>query len=129
MEITTDFYAKGYYPGSNGWIIPARTESPWFWALIVYDTAIIVVCMALSYRLKKATKSQRKRKQAGILFISSAASLVTGLTIMTFVSILEFDIPDITPIAGAIWSVGIFYSIVKYKLMAMTPAFIAESLF
>lgn len=41
----------------------------------------------------------------------------------------KLDIPDITPISGAVWSIGIFSAIVKYKLLSMNPAFIADNLF
>ena len=128
-EIVSDFYAKAYIHGSNGWIISARTDSIWFWAsiayIIIYFSANIFIC----YRLQKTAGSQRERKQARVLTITSTLSLFIGLIIMVIVSILEYDIPDLTPLTGVIWSVGIFYTIVKYKLMAMTPSFIADNLF
>ncbi len=128
-EITTDFFAKAYSRGSNGWIISARIDSMWFWALITYCIIYAGVCVLLSYRRQKTAISLRERKQAGVLLILCAASLITGLIIVAFAFILRSDIPDITSIAVAIWSVGIFYAINKYKMMAMTPAFIAENLF
>ncbi|MEN6562893.1 MAG: EAL domain-containing protein [Christensenella sp.] len=73
--------------------------------------------------------SQRERKQARLLTITATASLLTGLAIMVLSLIPKFDIPDITPTSGAIWSFGIYYAIVKYKLLSMTPAFIADNLF
>ncbi len=128
-EITTDFFAKTYSHGSNGWIISAQIGSMWFWALIAYCIIYAGVCVLLSYRRQKTAISLRERKQAGVLLILCAASLFTGLIIVAFAFILRSDIPDITSIAVAIWSVGIFYAINKYKMMAMTPAFIAENLF
>src|ERR1035437_78697 len=129
MEITVDFYAKAYIRGSNGWTITARTDSMWFWASIAYIVVYISICIFISYRLHKTAIAQRERKQARVLLITSAASLIAGLAIMVFVSILKLDIPDVTPISGAVWSVGIFYAINKYQMMAMTPSFIAENLF
>jgi diguanylate cyclase (GGDEF)-like protein/PAS domain S-box-containing protein len=129
VEITADFYTTANAPGSNGWIITANTDSIWPWALIGYDAIIVIICMLLSRRLMQTTTSQRERKQAGVLFIASAASLGAGLAITVVGSLLELNIPDITPMAGVIWSIGIFYAINQYKLMAMTPSFIADSLF
>ncbi len=129
VELTADFYITSNAPGNNGWIITGNTDSPWFWALIAYDTIVVIICMLLSRQLIKTSDSQRECKQARILFIASAASLVTGLVITLFGSILMLDLPDITPVAGAIWSFGIFYAINQYKLMSMTPSLIADSLF
>jgi len=128
-EITTDFFAKAYSHGSNGWIISARTDSMWFWAFIAYIVVYDSFCIFINFRLQKTAISLRERKQARVLFVTTAASLLVGLTIVAFAFILRSDIPDITSIAVAIWSVGIFYAIKKYKMMAMTPSFIAENLF
>jgi diguanylate cyclase len=129
MEVAIDFYAKAYIHGSNGWIITARTESIWFWASIIYIIVYFSTNILISYRFQKTGLSQRERKQARLLTITATASLLTGLVIMTLTLIPKFDIPDVTPISGAIWSIGIFYAIVKYKLLSMNPAFIADNLF
>jgi len=128
-EITSGFYAKAYSRGSNGWIISAQTDSMWFWSSIIFIIVYISSSIIISYRMQKRATSQRERKQARILIITSVLSLFTGLFLMVSTSVLEFNIPDITPMAIAIWSFGIYYSIAKYKLMAMTPSFIAENLF
>ena len=129
-EITTDFFAEGAYSHeSNGWIVSARTDSMWFWALIAYYIVYVGACILISYRWQKTAISQRERKQTRMLFISAASALLTGLVILVFTAILRSDIPETTSIAGAIWSIGIFYAIVKYRMMAMTPSFIAENLF
>ena len=129
MEITTDFYVKAYFYGINGWTISARTDSAWFWASIVYIVVYIGGCIFLSYGIRKTAVAQRTRKQAMVLFVTSVTSLLAGLIIMVLVSTLALDIPDVTPISGAIWSVGIFIAIFRYKLLAMTPSVIAENLF
>jgi len=129
MEITTDFFTKTYSHGSNGWIVSARTDSMWFWALIAYYIVYIGACILISYRWQKTAISQRERKQTRMLFISAASSLLTGLAILVFTAILRSDTPETTSIAGAIWSIGMFYAISRYQMMAMTPSFIAESLF
>lgn len=129
MEIVFDFYAKAYLLGSNGWIVTARTDSLWFWASIIYIIVYFSANILISYRFQKTVLSQREQKQARLLTITATASLLTGLAIMALTLFPEFDIPDVTPISGAIWSIGIFYAIVKYKLLSMNPAFIAENLF
>jgi len=129
MEVTFDFYVKSYFHGLNGWIITAQTDSIWFITSLVYIVAYTGACILLSSRFLKTVITQRERKQAKVLIFTSAISLLAGLIIMVVVSILELDIPDITPISGALWSVGLYYAIVKYKLLSLTPSFIAENLF
>jgi len=128
-EIISDFYVKAYSRGGNGWIITVRTDSIWFWALIIYDVVYIGACILICYSLQKTAVLHRERKQARVLLISSALSLFAGLVITFLISVQKFNIPDITPMSGAIWSIGIYYTIVRYKLMAMTPSYIAENLF
>ena len=128
-EITVDFYAKSYIQGRNGWTVIARTDSMWFWVSIIYVMGYIVLCVLICYRVQKKAVAHREKKQAGALAITGAISLLTGMSIVVFVSVLALDIPDVTPISGTVWSVGIFYAIIKYRMMAMTPSFIAENLF
>lgn len=129
LEIANDFYAKAYSLGSNGWTVSARTDSLWFWAWTVQFVVYICLCIGMSYGWGKKATSLRERKQTRVIYITATISLLIGLAIMVVVSILGVDIPDITPITGMCWSLGIFYAIVKYRLMAMTPSFIAENLF
>lgn len=101
----------------------------WFWLVIAYGTVYISACVLTGYWYQKTEISQRERKQARALFITSAVFLLTGLIIIAFTAIMRSDIPQISAMAEAIWAIGIYYAIVKYKLMAMIPAFIAENLF
>lgn len=129
LEVTIDFYAKAYVRGNNGWLIIARTDSILFWMSLLYIVAYMIANLFVCYRFRKTLTTPRERDQARLLIITAEASLIIGLVIMVMASILEYDLPDISPLSGAIWSIGIFYAIIRYKLLAMTPAFIAESLF
>ncbi len=129
MEVVLDTYVESYSLGSMGWIINARTESVWFWAAIAYSIVYILAVIVMLYRYRKTTDSQRERKQAGVMIVTAVISLLAGLVIMVLTSILKLNIPDATPISSAIWALGIYYSIVRFKMMAMTPSFVAENLF
>ncbi len=128
-EIASGFYVKEYSKGSNGWTVTVQTDSLWFWALIAYNIIFIGICAVIGYNWQKTGTTKRVRRQAQILLASSSLSLLVGLGIMVVVTMLPYNIPDITAVAGAIWSIGIFYAIVRYKLLAMTPSFIADNLF
>lgn len=129
MEIVFDFYSKGYIASKNGWIVAAHTDSVWFIASILYIVAYIVTCIILSIQFQRTVGTLREKNQARVLIITSVVSLIAGLAVMFVSSIQELNIPDVTPISGAIWSVGIYYAIAKYKLLLLTPSFIAENLF
>ena len=129
MEIVFDFYSKGYIQSKNGWIVAAQTDSIWFIMSIIFIVVYIVACVILSIRFRRTAGTLREKNQAKVLIVTSVVSLLAGLAIMAVSSILELDIPDITPISGAIWSVGIYFAIAKYKLLLLTPTYIAENLY
>lgn len=129
LEIVFDFYVKSYVRGEYGWSIVAQTDSVLFIASIVYIVVYFTACILLSLIFSRTGITPREKKQAKVLMITSTMSLLIGLAIMVVVSVFEVDIPDITPISGAIWSFGIYYAIVKYQLLSLTPSFIAENLF
>jgi len=128
-EVVFDFYAQDYFLSQSGWIVVARTDSFLFVASLVYIVAYICTCIVLSYQYRKTVSSFRERGQARVLIIVSVLSLATGLTILFISSIPGLAIPDITPISGAIWAIGIFYAIERYQLLSLTPSIIADNLF
>lgn len=129
METVYDTYVESYTLGSNGWIINAKTESVWFWAAIAYSVVYVLAVIVMLIRYRKTVNSPRERSQAKVMIVTAVISLLAGLIIMALTSIAKLNIPDATPIASAIWAYGIFFSIVKFKMMAMTPSFVAENLF
>ena len=129
FEVAIDFYAQDYILGQNGWIVVPRTDSFLFVASLVYIVIYICACIFLSYRYRKTVSSFRERGQAGVLIIVSVLSLVAGLTILFIPAFLGIAVPDITPLSGAIWSIGIFYAIERFQLLSMAPEIIADNLF
>ena len=129
MEIGFDFYSQSYIRGKNGWTIVARTDSIWFLASILFIISYIAGCIVLSTRFRKTSSEIREKSQARVLIYTSAVSLLIGLIIMVISSVLDLNIPDVTPLAGAIWSGGIYYAIARYKLLSLTPSYIAENLY
>lgn len=129
LEVVHSFYVKDYVLGSYGWVVTAQTESVWFWTSLAYIISYIVASIVISHILQITATSQREKKQAVILILTSGISLIVGLMITVLTSTMGLDIPDVTPLTAAIWSIGIYYAIVKYKMMTMTPSIIAENLF
>ncbi|MFH2117910.1 MAG: HD domain-containing phosphohydrolase [Bacillota bacterium] len=128
-EITSEFLIKTYSHESNGWIISSPIDSMWFWSSITFTIVYFSFGIGANYRMKKRASTQRERKQTSLLISTAILSLLIGLAFMGSATMMGFDIPDVSPIAVAILMFGIYYSIVKYNLMAMTPSIIAENLF
>ena len=129
MEVAFDFYSDSYVLGQYGWVVIAQTDSIWFATSLMYIVGYIVACVILSARFGKTAGTIREKNQARVLHYTAAISLLIGLIILVVSTVLVSDLPDITPISGAIWSVGIYYAIAKYKLLLLTPSYIAENLY
>jgi len=129
LEIVFDFYAKGYTQSRNGWVVIAQTDSIWFILSIVFIISFIVTCILLGIQFRKKADSLREKNQATVLIYTSAVSLLLGMLILVVSTVLDSSIPDLTPISGAVWSIGIYYAIAKYKLLSLTPSYIAENLY
>ena len=76
-------------------------------------------------RWRKADSS-RERKQARIVSLSCLITFIFGFVLYT-ISVIKVDAPNLSPIVVVIWSSGIFYGIVKYRLMVLSPSIAAES--
>lgn len=129
VEITSDFYAKDYFHGSNGWIMSARTDSIWYWASNFHYMLYVILCLFLIYRWRKIVVSPRERRQFSVILISGALTFIVGTLILVYVTILDTNFPDVSSVAVMILSIGIFYAIGKYKLMVLTPTIAAENIF
>jgi len=128
-QFTTGFFVKNYFHGSNGWTVSAPTDSIWYWFAYIYYTVYMAFCLFLCYRLRKKAASPRERKHSGLILNSGILTLIIGTIINVYVTNFNTNIPDITPAVMIIWSMGIFYAIVKYKLMVLTPTIAAENIF
>jgi len=118
-----------YYYGSNGWTISAPIDSTWYWAAYIYYVVYMAFCLFICYRLRKEATSSRERKRSAIILGSGILAFIIGTIVNVYVTIINTNIPDISPAVMIIWFMGICYAIVKYKLMVLTPTIAAENIF
>lgn len=127
LEFTSNFHAIDYVYTSNGWVLIARTDSILFLAYNLQYAFYISIGVFLCFMWWRKADSSRERKQASIVSLSCLITFIFGLVLYT-ISIIKVDAPNLSPIVVVIWSLGILYGIVKYRLMTLSPSLASESI-
>jgi len=124
----TGFLIVDYSKVSYGWSM-IMSESIWLYLYYLYYLSFTIGGLSLILNFKKKTKEPIKKKQAGIIFVTTLIPLI--LSTLTEVVLPELNIqtiPSLANIITLIWAFGIAYAIVKYKLMVITLTAAAESI-
>ena len=129
QSIKQDLYFRDVTYSQYGWRTIANSESAWYWTFILLTGLSGIINMYLCYSTLKSCTSIRERKQSKIIVFSTMLSfLVTMGYHLLVVVVIKANIPDITVVGLMIWLLGIVYSIVRYRLMLLSPSFAADSI-
>ncbi|MHB1043382.1 MAG: PAS domain S-box protein [Eubacteriales bacterium] len=114
-----DFILKDF-----GWSEVSATDSVWYWFFIAY-LCYLAVGVFITRQWGNKSRIIREKKQAKTIVLTTIIAIIfgslRGIIFPAFeMHILPSSLLDI--IVTLIWTVGIWYSIVKYKLMIFTPA-------
>ena len=127
MQFTTGFYAKDFVYTKYGWIAITNTESILFWLFnLQYLTFTLTSIILSSLKWKKAV-TQREKDQARTITVSAIITLTISGTLYT-ISIFNHNMPNLAPITITLWTIGILYGIVKFKLMVISPEMAAAQI-
>ncbi|NVO01367.1 MAG: response regulator [Bacteroidetes bacterium] len=111
-----------------GWVF-GWSNSFWTYLYFLYYSSITLISIFIIYNFRKKTNLVSKRKQSNILLITITISLITGtisnVIIPLFYNIAIVQLADVLII---IFAIGLFYSIVKFKFLNITPAIAAENI-
>lgn len=103
--------------------------SPEAYAFLVY---YIITCFAAIYLIIRYAQQQHdayKKRQATIIWSTFAISLVLGSITDALLPVLRiFAVPEMANIFSLIWSGGITYTIIKYRLLQVTPEAAADEI-
>lgn len=124
----------------TGHLIVDCTRESYGWAMVwsasslplafaAYYLVFIGAGLSLVYVLAHSASLTRIRKQAWLIFISAAVSLVLGS--LTDVVLPLLGIASVPPVANAvllIWAFALAYGISRYGLMTVTPSLAADSI-
>ena len=119
-----DFVLKSY-----GWEGVHTTSSIWYVSYLIYYIFYISSCIIMTILWKNKTKSHREKKQADIIVAAAIVTFFINIIIESILPLLNINIiPRIAQIVTLIWFLGIWYSMVKYKLMILTPKIAADEI-
>jgi two-component system sensor kinase FixL len=106
---------------SFGWV-STWSNSIWSVLFYVYYLSFTALSFYFALRFRSQTNDLNERKQAGLISATGLAALVLG-------SLTDFVLPHITRVRGPelagplmlIWAGGLYYSVVRYGMMRITP--------
>lgn len=101
-----------------------------FWLYVFYYLLYVGISIAIIIYWGYRTKSKRKKSQAKILAIFSLTGLVLAGGSETLIPLLGFGpLPKLPAVMWLFWAFGMWYAIVKYRLLIMSPYIAAEKIF
>jgi diguanylate cyclase (GGDEF)-like protein/PAS domain S-box-containing protein len=127
MQFTTGFYAKDYIYTKYGWVLISNTESILFWLFNLQYIVFGVSSIVLSSLKWKNAATQREKDQARTITVSAIITLSISGSLFTF-AIFNHNMPNLAPITITLWTLGILYGIVKFKLMVISPEMAAAQI-
>ncbi|UCC12934.1 MAG: PAS domain S-box protein [candidate division WOR-3 bacterium] len=117
-----------YIQGSFGWSRLVNS-TPEVYALFVY---YILTCAAALFLLIRYSHKQHdvfKKRQATIIWTTFAVAFVLGSITDALLPALQISVlPEMANIFSLVWSCGIAYTIIRYRLLQVTPEMAADEI-
>jgi PAS domain S-box-containing protein len=115
-------YISAFSESLSGFIIP----------IIAITGFYLVVSAALLLLAFKRTKLRKERSELRIMLIAQIACLILSffdqIVLFHWTGILHSRIPGISQFYVLIWIAGIYYSMAKFRFMALTPQAISNDI-
>jgi PAS domain S-box-containing protein len=121
---------RDFVMGPRGWIEVLATDSPWLWAYIAYYLLFTISGLVAVGMWATKSAYQRETRQGRIIIHTALASLVLG----TFTEIIlpvmwpQKYPSSSAPIIALVWYFGLWYAILRYQFLALTPALFSRSI-
>ncbi|MGE5415953.1 MAG: ATP-binding protein [Acidobacteriota bacterium] len=123
-ELTAhDFILKPF-----GWQgTPPQTN--WYFAYLAYYIGYTVFSMWLVWQWGHKSKYKRERKQAEIVVGTLGVTLFLSFVNESLLPALGVDvIPKIPATLAAIWGIGLWYAIAKYRFMTLSTSLVTDKI-
>ncbi|HPJ38359.1 MAG TPA: PAS domain S-box protein [Spirochaetota bacterium] len=128
-EITGNLTVKYFVLQEFGWREEHPFGSIWFWSYIGFTIAYIVTGIVVLFYWRFHSTVQRDKKQAGIIAISTAISMILVILVDVVLPLFfEFQLFPLAPVIVLLWATGAWYSIVRYRLLSVTPEFFTDEI-
>jgi len=113
---------------SYGWSY-VWADTIWTYLFYIFYFLFSLASIYFIYFYGRKTKKIIEKKQANIISFSVFASLIVGTIFDVVIPNLGiYSIPNLANIFVFILAVGLFYAIIKYKFLTITPATAAENI-
>lgn len=127
--LTGTLLVIGFVYKGLGWCEIASSNSIWFWSYTLYYSSFIMTSLILIFQWGMKAKNNRKKKQAMVILLTAFPTLVMSTVTDTILPALKiYAMPSVASILILLWIFGIWYAIVRYKLMILTPSIAVEDI-
>jgi PAS domain S-box-containing protein len=120
---------KDFVKVNDHWTFIAAADSVWFYFYLLYIHAYMVFSLVLLFLWNRKSPTVREKRQSFILFITLLLVLSIN-TVEGFVlpSIISYSSAGWAPIVLLIWMIGVWYAIVKYRFLSITPEMVSRDI-
>ena len=123
---TAGYPADWFVRTEWGWMYPYSKDMLWHAAFAVYYSVLVIYSLWLLHAWGRQAKARRIRRQARIMFGTTAAVYVLGAPVDTFLPMLGYEMVPVAIIFSTIFVAGLWYSISRYRVMMLNFRTAAE---
>ncbi len=120
---------KSYF----GWYVEWKKGLIFPYLYFIYLLSFIIYGNYKMFKYYRKTNNYLKKGQAGTLLLFTLLSVATGVVIEIIIPLLDngaenVTVFDLTNIYLVLWLFGIFYAVLRYRLIKITPYSAAEKI-
>ncbi len=127
-NFTTGVLFKDFYRINNTWGYVYNTEFTGIFLFGLYVLASIISYIILTIYWRKKDKSIKTKKQSSILLITASLTAILLAIVVIIPLFYKYSFFGYHPLLIIIWILGIYISIVKFRLMSFTPSIVSEEI-
>jgi PAS domain S-box-containing protein len=117
-----------YILNSYGWVAQLDL-SPQVYAFLTYQLLTCLTALYILIRFAHVQHDVFKKRQATIIWSTFAATFILGIITDVLLPVSRISIiPEMANIFSLIWSGGITYTIIRYRLLQVTPEAAADEI-
>lgn len=113
---------------SQGWHVVKAAGSIRSLLANLYIVVFAVAVLARTIYWGMTTRSWREQQQARIITRFGLITVILGFAVNVLLPGLHIPVPQVAHLTTLIWVFAIWYAVVKYKLMTLTPEIAAEAI-
>ncbi len=122
-------FAQAFQPSPYGWIPDIGSAQGWFGGAIAVSAGCICAGSVLVFLWGRRTQLRRERRQAWLILGWGTPLFVAIVVVDALIPLVRGHVlPVVLPILAAVWIAVIGYTIRRYRLLSLTPAFVAGPL-